>query len=173
MRLGRRRFIQAGIAGAALLTLVGFVDRARAQPNTRLRHLDLRGVELLRALVPVVLAGALPGGPERAGAVAQVVEAFDRALSGLEPAIQDEIGQMLALLVFAPTRIMVAGVSSPWKDASAEEVAAFLLDWRDSGSELKRSGYRALTQLIHAAWYGNARSWPAIGYPGPPTGPVR
>jgi hypothetical protein len=173
MRLGRRRFIQAGAAGAVLLALVALVDRPRAQASTRLRNLDARGVELLRALIPVVLAGALPTGPERPAAIAETIEAFDRALSGLEPEIQGEIAQMLSLLLFPPTRIAVAGVGSPWSEASAQEVAEFLRGWRESRSELKRSGYRALTQLLQAAWYGNTRSWAAIGYPGPPAGPVQ
>jgi|SRR5688572_24557761 len=172
MRPGRRRFIHAGAAGAALLALVALVDRPRAQSNPRLRNLDARGVELFNALIPVVLAGVLPSESERQGAIAETIEAFDRALSGLDPEIQGEIAQMLSLLLYAPTRIAVAGVWPAWREASPEEIAAFLRDWRDSFSELKRSGYRALTQLIQAAWYGNVRSWPAIGYPGPPTGPV-
>ena len=173
MRRGRRQFIQAGAAGAALLAVVALVDSPRAQPAAKLRVLDARGVELIEALAPVVLAGALPGGGERKAALAEVVEAFDRALAGLEPAIQGEIAQMFSLLLFAPTRVTVAGVWPAWRDASAEEVAEFLRDWRASGSELKRSGYRALTQLLQAAWYGNPRAWPAIGYPGPPAEALR
>ena len=34
--------------------------------------------------------------------------------------------------------------------------------------ELQRTAYDALHQIIFAAWYGNPRSWPAIGYAGPP-----
>ena len=168
-RFTRRQFIQAGAAGAALLVAVRFLDRRRAAELEKMRNLDARAVELLHALVPVVLADALP--PEagaRSTAIGEIIEAFDRALSGLDPAIQDEIGQMLGLLVFAPTRIAVAGVWPPWPEASAEEVAGFLRDWRDSRYELKRSGYRALTQLIQAAWYDNTRAWNVIGYPGPP-----
>ena len=168
MRRARRRFIQAGAAGAALLAMVALLDRPRAQGATPLRNLDARTVELLEALVPVVLAGALPGGPDRPAAIRETIEAFDRALSGLDPGIQDEIAQMLGLLVYAPTRIAVAGVWPAWREASTTEVAAFLVDWRASRSELKRSGYRALTQLIQAAWYGNPRAWEAIAYPGPP-----
>ena len=57
---------------------------------------------------------------------------------------------------------------SPWKEASADEIAAFLRDWRGSRYELKRSGYRALTQLIKAGWYDNPAAWRILGYPGPP-----
>ena len=168
-RFTRRRFIQAGAAGAALLVAVRFLDRPRAAEIAKFRNLDARTVELLQALVPVVLANALPpDAGARSAAIGEIIEAFDRALSGLDPAIQDEIAQMLGLLVYAPTRIAVAGVWPSWPEASAEEVAGFLRDWRDSRYELKRSGYRALTQLIQAAWYDNTRAWRVIGYPGPP-----
>jgi hypothetical protein len=40
-----------------------------------------------------------------------------------------------------------------------------------SGFMLLRSAYDALHQLVFAAWYGNPRSWPAIGYAGPPVLP--
>jgi len=169
MRASRRRFIRAGAAGIALLAAVRWLDGAHAAPAARLRKIDARGVELLEALVPVVLAGALPADPaERWFAIAQTIEGFDRALSGLDPGIQDEIGQMLGVLLYAPTRITVAGVWSPWNEARPDEIAGFLSDWRGSRYELKRSGYRALTQLIKAGWYDNPAAWRVIGYPGPP-----
>ena len=73
MRRARRRFIQAGAAGAVLLALVAFVDRPRAQSSPGFRHLEPRGVELLQALIPVVLAGALPTGAERSTAIAETL----------------------------------------------------------------------------------------------------
>ena len=60
MRIARRRFIQAGIAGAALLTLARWIDRPLAAGPAPYRFLDARGVKSVGALVPVVLAGALP-----------------------------------------------------------------------------------------------------------------
>jgi hypothetical protein len=59
-------------------------------------------------------------------------------------------------------------VTSPWAEAGRDDVAAFLDGWRTSGFTLLRSAYDALHQLVFAAWYGNPRSWPAIGYAGPP-----
>ena len=46
---------------------------------------------------------------------------------------------------------------------------AFLRAWQSSGWALKRTAYDALHQLVIAAWYANPRSWPTIGYPGPPS----
>jgi hypothetical protein len=64
--------------------------------------------------------------------------------------------------------VALAGLTSPWEEASVEDVSTFLTRWRTSRFDLMRAGYQALTQLIQAAWYGNPRSWGAIGYPGPP-----
>ena len=122
--------------------------------------------------MPAVLAGALPAKEaERTGAIREVVEAFDRAVSGLSPAVQREIEDLLSLLRYAPTRIAFTGIGSSWEDAEVQSVAAFLARWRESRFDLLRAGYQALTQLLQAAWYGNPRSWPAIGYPGPPPVP--
>lgn len=168
--LTRRQFLRVGLVGAGVLAAAGLLRRGRSVPGgDAFRILDTRSAGVIAALVPAVLAGTLPPeGPERAVAVREVVEAFDRAVSGLSPAVQEEIGQLLGLLGFAPTRIVLAGVSSSWEDASAGEVSAFLSRWRHSRFDLFRASYQALSQLLQAAWYGNPKAWPAIGYPGPP-----
>ena len=89
-------------------------------------------------------------------------------MSGLAPAAQEELAQLFSLLSLPPTRIALAGVTTPWADASPEAIAAFLDRWRTNGWTLLRSAYDALHQLVLAAWYGNPHAWPAIGYPGPP-----
>jgi hypothetical protein len=169
MKTGRRRFIQAGIAGAALLVSVRWLDRAGGAWGAPQGGLERRSIDVIRALVPVVLAGALPSQPaEHARAIEETVEAFDRAVGGLAPAIQEEIAQMLSLLSFAPTRVAMTGITSSWREADAADIAAFLEDWRRSRFELKRAGCRALTQLIQGAWFDNPLAWRVIGYPGPP-----
>lgn len=167
--LSRRRFLQVGLAGAAVLVAARLLDRSPAARAAPYRVLDARSAGLVAALVPAVLAGALPAqAGERALAIREVVEAFDRAVSGLSPAVQAEIDELLSVLRFAPTRMALAGVWSPWDEAGVESISAFLARWRDSRFDLFRAGYQALTQLLQAAWYGNPRAWPAIGYAGPP-----
>ena len=81
----RRRFIQAGFAGTALLVTVRWLDAHSATPAA----MDARGAEVIRALIPVVLAGSLPQEPAaKARAVEETVDAFARATNGLAPAIQ-------------------------------------------------------------------------------------
>jgi hypothetical protein len=158
LQLNRREFLQVGVAGAIVLATVPLMSRPGAS-----------AARVIAVLAPVVLAGALPAeGEARARAVREVVEAFDRAVAAMAPAVQEEIAELIGLLTFAPTRILFTGLSSRIEESSPQQIAAFLSRWRHSGFDLLRAGYRALTQLIQASWYDNPSAWAAIGYPGPP-----
>lgn len=170
----RRTFLLAGTAGGAALALAGWL-RAASEPAAAvtatgpLQALDPRAPEIVAAVVPVMLAGALPQGDEaRVAAVTATVANVGRTIAGLPPTAQRELGELFAMLAFAPARRWVAGVALPWNQATPADVAAFLDRWRDSRFLLLRSAYDALHQIVLAAWYGNPQSWPGIGYPGPP-----
>lgn len=166
----RRQFLKVGLASAVVLAGAGWLASRRGRvPARGLQWLDERSAAIVAALVPAVLDDALPGAePARGDAVREVTAAFDRAVSGLSPAVQDEIAQLFSLLGLAAGRFIVAGVRSSWTEATGDEATAFLVRWRTSRFRLLRAGYQALTQLIIAAWYGNPASWERIGYPGPP-----
>ena len=140
-------------------------------PPGRLNRLalDADGEAIVTAVVPVLLAGALPPAPtEQASAIAQTVTGIDTAIAGLPPFAQGELQRLFTLLALPPVRIAFAGVSARWPDAASADVRRFLDRLRDSPWLLPRSAYDALHQLTFAAWYGNPQAWPAIGYPGPP-----
>ena len=169
-RITRRTVLKAGIAGGVVLVLARWIVTSyspRESPEVRPSALDPSARAIIAALVPVLLEGALPDPDSEAHA--EIVAGVDRAVAGLPPGSRKELEQLFALLSFAPTRCLVAGVWSSWPQASRESVTEFLASWRDSRFALLRSGYGALHQLILAAWYGNMRSWPAIGYGGPPS----
>ena len=166
----RRTLLKAGIAGGVVLVLARWMVTSyspRESPGVSGSALDPSARAIIAALVPVLLEGALPDADSEARA--EIVAGVDRAVAGLPPGSRKELAQLFALLSFAPTRCLVAGVWSSWPQASRESVAAFLASWRDSRFALLRSGYGALHQLILAAWYGNTHAWPAIGYGGPPS----
>ncbi|HEY2862373.1 MAG TPA: hypothetical protein VGK37_01965 [Casimicrobiaceae bacterium] len=169
-RISRRTLLKAGLAGGATLALARWLYTSTAPAESSPTPTDKLGVaarEALVAIAPVMLEGALPpGDPAR---IQDVVAGVEQAIAGLPPAVRKEIDQLFALLAFAPTRALVAGVWPPWPRASALSVGAFLERWRDSRLALLRSAHGALHQLIFAAWYGNALAWPAIGYAGPPS----
>lgn len=157
MTLSRRRFLQVGLAGAAVLAAARLLQRP--SPDDA----------IFAALAPVILAGALPTEPpERAAAVARVVVAVQASIQGLAPAAQAEVRELCALLRFAPMRLATTGLWKALPEASAAEIAAFLTRWRDSRFDLLRAGYQGLTQLLQAGWYDDAGAWATVGYPGPP-----
>ena len=168
--LTRRQFLKVGIASGIVLAGAGWLALPRGRaPAGGFLWLDERSAGIVAALVPVVLEGTFPkGNPARRDAVRDVTAAFDRAVSGLTPAVQEEIAELFSLLGLAAGRFILAGVRSPWAEATDEEIAAFLRRWKTSRFGLLRAGYQALTQLLLAAWYGNPASWERIGYPGPP-----
>jgi hypothetical protein len=169
----RRTFLFAGIAGATALAAAGWLRSRQDTPvivgTQATAPLDPDAFAIVAAVTPVFLDGALPGdATAAAAAVRETVANVGLAIAGLPPAAQKELGQLFALLGLAPARIALARVSSPWPQASRDEIAAFLESWRTSRFLLLHSAYAALHQLVFAAWYGDPASWPAIGYPGPP-----
>jgi hypothetical protein len=170
MSLSRRTFIAAGFAGAAALAAAAWLRGPHAPPSrVPRRALDADGEAIFAAVAPVLLEGALPSSEAaRDAALARTLDGIDTAIAGLSPAAQDELGQLIALLALPPVRLAVARVSGKWPAASPAEVRRFLDACRDSRFTLMRAAYDALHDLTFAAWYGDARAWPAIGYPGPP-----
>lgn len=163
----RRAFLRTGIAGAALLAVAARLPAGSARAEGAARALGASDRAVLAAIVPVMLAGALPAEAEaRRKAVASVVDGVSQTIAGMPPATRAELGELFMLLDLAPARRLLAGVSAPWPEASAEEIAAFLQKWRSSRFALLQSGYQALHDLIIAAWYAQPEGWPAIGYPG-------
>jgi hypothetical protein len=169
-RISRRTFLKAGVAGGAALLLARWLYTSTTVPP-QLPHsaLDAAARTIMAAIIPVLLDGALPSGADLTTARAETLVAVEQAIAGLAPATREELVELFSLLAFAPTRCLVAGVWSPWSEASTDAIAEFLARWRDSRFTLLRSAYGALHQLVLGAWYAQERAWPAIGYAGPPT----
>ena len=172
----RRTFLKVGMASVFVLALARSLDRQVFAQDEKPGSLDLKKLAnkdaaLISALAPAVLGGALPDNPvARQIAINEVVEAFDRTVAGLSPAIQKEMEQLLSLLTFSLTRRFIAGVPKPWNEASEADVSAFLGGWRQSRISILQQGYQALARVMIACWYGNPLSWGRIGYGGPPFG---
>lgn len=159
----RRTFLTVGLAGSALLAAGGLAAWIARRDPARDRD------DVLGAVVPALLAGALPAQPaQRAQAIERCTRLVSEAIDGLAPSAQDEIAQLFALLAIAPTRLLTTGIASSWAEASPQEVHDFLERWRVHSFALLQSGYQALHDLVIGSWYADESSWPAIGYEGPP-----
>jgi hypothetical protein len=171
VRISRRTLLKAGVAGAAALLFARWLYTPTAPPARSTESagaLDPAARTIVAAIIPVFLDGALPDGPEASRAHAATLAGVERAIVGLPPATRAELADLFSLLAFPPTRSLVAGIWSPWPEATHQAIAAFLARWRDSRFALLRSAYAALHQLVFSAWYGEPRAWPATGYGGPP-----
>lgn len=168
METNRRSFLKAGALGALVLAAGGGIYRAVHTPRPQRFVLDGEARAALGAIVPALLAGALPLDPAgRKAAVAGTIEGVHTAISNLPLAVQKEVQDLFGLLALAPARRLLTGVSGGWANADPNQVTAFLQDWRLHRFALLRTAYGALHDLALGAWYAQPANWSAIGYPGP------
>ncbi|MDP9524026.1 twin-arginine translocation pathway signal protein [Pseudomonas putida] len=157
----RRDFMRFSLGASAFLagaSLVGCSAQTAATGYQVLRDDDL---PLLRALIPVVLAGTQV-------AEIAVLRSLDHKLAALSPEMLKLTRQLLDVLSLPLTRGPLTGVWGDWEQASPAQVTAFLQRWQDSSMNLLRMGHASLLQLLQMAWYERPESWAACGYPGPP-----
>jgi len=169
VNLSRRRFVFVGLAGAAVLAGARWLVPDEPTGESAPAGLTADAADIVRALVPALLDGALPeDAPGRDAAITRTVAAVGTAIEGLPPATREELATLFALLASMPVRLFVAGIGDAWRDATVADANGFLVRLQKSRWSVKRSAYDALHQLTFAAWYADPRAWPAIGYPGPP-----
>lgn len=171
----RRQFLKTGMTGAIFLGLASggmalsgcSYKESHVCPGCEwLTPLDQ---SLLLAIIPVMLESALPGTEKgRTEAIQEIIAGFDTTVIHFSPVVRKEIRQLLDLLQFPITRIVLTGVTRPWHQEEKSAIHAFLARWQTSRFTLFRSGYYALHDLIIGAWYANPDSWKRISYPGPP-----
>jgi hypothetical protein len=167
----RRRFLFLGVTGVVTLAAARWLQPSMT--SARIADgaaLSPAGADVMRALVPAFLDGALPAAAEeRQAAVERTVAGVATAIAGLPPAARDELATLFSLLALPPMRFLFAGIDGSWRDARTTQAAAFLTRLQKSRWAVKRAAYDALHQLTMAAWYADARTWESIGYPGPPS----
>ncbi|MDZ3994274.1 twin-arginine translocation pathway signal protein [Pseudomonas sp. Teo4] len=157
----RRDLLRFSLGASVFLTtasLVGCTAQSPAPGFSTLRNDDL---PVLRALIPVVLAGTQ-------AAQELVLHSLDHKLAALSPEMLKLTRQLFDVLSLPLTRGPLTGVWGSWEQAGAEQVSAFLQRWQDSSLNLLRMGHASLLQLLLMAWYERPEAWAACGYPGPP-----
>ncbi|MFK3767901.1 twin-arginine translocation pathway signal protein [Pseudomonas putida] len=157
----RREFMRFSLGASVFLasaSLVGCSPQAPASGYHVLREDDL---PLLRALIPVVLAGT-------SASAVLVLPTLDDKLAALSPQMLKLTRQLFDVLNLPLTRGPLTGVWGAWEQASEQQIAGFLQRWQDSSLNLLRMGHSSIVQLLTMAWYERPESWTACGYPGPP-----
>ncbi len=169
----RRSFIRKGIVGTALLVAGGgvWVGTRRTRPDPAIRG-------PLQVLTPeeatVILAVADRLVPPRRGfprpVEVEVPRKVDAIVAMAQPAVRHELRQLIGLFESSLAGLVLDGLPGTFSGASPEAQDRRLRDWATSRIEVRRTGFRALKKLVYAAYYASPETWPAVGYPGPPTG---
>lgn len=169
MAANRRTFLKVGALAALTLAAGGGIYRA-THPSGPLQRFVLDGEAraAIDAIVPAMLAGALPtGAAQRSAAIGATTERVHQAIRGLPLGAQKEVQDLFGLLALAPARRVLTGISGGWASATPEQVTVFLQEWRFHSLAMLQTAYHALHDLIIGSWYADPSSWSAIGYPGP------
>lgn len=163
----RRKLLAMGVAGGALLAVLGSAVVLQRPVWRDGRLLD--GARLIcTAIAAAVLDGSLPEAADRRrDALAGHLVRLEAVLAGLPPHAQREVDQLLAVLDSAPGRMALTGMASEWSKASRGEVQDALARMRTSSLLMRRQAYSALRDLTHGAWFADPSTWLALGYPGP------
>lgn len=169
--LSRRSLLKIGLCASAFLSTVGLTASlsgcsasASANGFMALRDSDL---PILRALIPVMIAGSL-GHATVSQAAEDTLRGIDFSLAALSPEMLKLTRQLFDVLALGITRGPLTGVWGRWENASAEQVREFLQRWQNSSLDLLRMGHGSLLQLVGMAWYASPNAWAHCGYPGPP-----
>jgi hypothetical protein len=165
--MNRRHLLAVGGATAALLA-VGGTAVAWWRPARRGAVLQAHARLMLQRIAEAVLDQALPADlAPRAAALQSHLERVERTVTGMPPAMQAEVDQLLTLLLSPPGRHLLLGLSADWPDASAAELQQALQVLRTSRVSLRQQVFHALRDLSNAAYFSEPATWPLLGYPGP------
>ena len=163
----RRTLLKLGIGSAALLAVAGG-GVAWLRPGLVDARLGTAGRTVFHAVGRAVLDGSLPTAPaERDAALQGLLARLDDTVAGFPAAVQSELSQLLGLLAIAPGRIGLAGLTTPWPDASVAAIQQALQGMRTSTLALRQQAYHALRDLCNAAYFSDPSTWARLGYPGP------
>jgi hypothetical protein len=163
----RRTLIKVGLAGTALMAVAGGA-LLLLDPGRRQGHLTGAGRALFATVARAVVGPLLPADPgELRHALDEHLARLEAAIAGMPPAVQAEVDEMAALLVNGPGRLALTGQRSNWAEADVAEVGATLQRLRFSSLALRQQVYHALRDLTNAAYFADAATCKAIGYPGP------
>lgn len=170
--LTRRGLLQLSLGAGVFLATVGLGASlsgcSSSQPADGLKALRDSDLAFLRAVIPVLLDGAVAAGTIQAATDA-TLQSLDRGLAHLSAAMLKLTHQLFDVLTLGVTRGPLTGIWGGWENASADDIRQFLTRWENSSLSLLRQGHSSLLQMVMMAWYSRPEAWAHCGYPGPPT----
>ncbi len=164
----RRTLLKLGAVSAAALLVAGGVAM-QVQPGLQDgRLLSPSGRAIFSAVGSAILDGTLPVemGPRQI-ALNGLLQRVDVLVDGLPGHARSELSELLAVLGTSPGRRVLAGLAADWPEAAMPDVQRALQGMRTSRLALRQQAYHALHDIVGAAYFSDAATWVALGYPGP------
>jgi len=163
----RRTLLKLGLGATVVLAAAGG-GIAWLRPGLVDGRLSAAAREVMHAVARAVLDGALPQPDAQCRAALNAhLQRLEAAIAAFPAATQAELSQLFALLGAAPGRFALAGLHTPWSEASVAELQRALQGMRTASLSLKQQAYHALRDLTNAAYFSDPSVWPRLGYPGP------
>jgi len=163
----RRTWLKLGIVSAAALAVVGGAA-VLIQPGLERGALTATGKSVFRAIGLGVLDKTLPERPAaKEAALIGLLSRIDILVGALPPYAQAELSQLLSVLGSGAGRLALAGLRTPWANASVQDIQAALQNMRLSSLALRQQAYAALHEITASAYFSEPDTWLLLGYPGP------
>lgn len=165
----RRRLLQLGIGGSALLAVGGVGLSLRAPVAVPVSGLLQVFSEREHSICAAIADTMCPGGPGLPSASELGVPSkLDALLATVHPGVGKEIRQVLHLMENPVASLVFDRRLTPFSHLDAAARAVALERWRSSGLAVRRQAYKGLHGLINAAYWGDQQAYAHTGYPGPP-----
>jgi hypothetical protein len=162
----RRTLLKIGTASGLMLA-AGAAVVVSLDPHRQAGRLTPAGRALWSAVARGVLGPLVPTAEADAAAALDAhLQRLQAALLGMPASVQAEVDELGTLLISSAGRRWLAGLATPWAQASAGDVEAALRALRQSPLALRQQVYQALRELTNAAYFADAAVWRAFGYSG-------
>lgn len=162
----RRWFLKTAVAlGALGSALGGLVYWHRGMSNGRLTD---TGKDVFHGLARGFLGGMLPADPVvRERYLSSHIERLEGFLNTLPEALRIQVNALVGLLGNKPTRYLMTGMSSSWREATDDELAQAMSHMRLNELPSHRLTYQVMRSITLMSFFTQQENWGLTGYPGP------
>lgn len=164
--LTRRRLIQTGVAGSALLavggTVLGWATLGyHLEPGEWAIGLSVKEFCVVRALVATIVPG---GGKLKPGVELGVPQRIDEEVWAADDGMRADIRNILQFIEHVPPVYGHFGRFSSLGREAREKVLRSLMT---SSQTIFVQAAMAAKELVYLYYYSHDETWDALGYPGP------
>jgi hypothetical protein len=171
-KFSRRAMLRGGIISIAV---VGVAGAGIALQKTKPRALPKEGLKTLTpdqyAVLYAIAARICPAQSAGVPGIEEIDVALivDRMLELADPDMKAGLATALGIVESGLAGALFFERVSPFTALSPEDQDRVLIAYRDSSVAVRRTVFRSFSTLLGSVYYGDPRSWPSVGYPGPPS----